>query len=53
MGLLLISGITDVLYGLISRHFKRDFLPISVQAVKRDVQDALRLRRLSAPGAGF
>lgn len=50
MWLLLINGITYVLYSLISRHFKRDFLPISVQAVKRDVTDALRLRLVHEKG---
>ncbi|MFI8479086.1 cytochrome b/b6 domain-containing protein [Pseudomonas sp. NPDC078700] len=50
MWLLFINGLIYVLYGLISRHFKHDFLPISVQAVKHDLTDALRLRLVHEKG---
>ena len=39
-----------MLYGWISRHFKRDFLPISVEAVKQDLTDALRMRLVHEKG---
>jgi thiosulfate reductase cytochrome b subunit len=44
MWLLVINGLAYVLYGVFSRHFKRDLLPVSASAVKRDFIDALRLR---------
>ena len=44
MWLLVINGLAYVLYGVFSRHFKRDLLPVHASAVKRDVVDALRLR---------
>ncbi|MFK3970633.1 cytochrome b/b6 domain-containing protein [Pseudomonas sp. NPDC087358] len=44
MWLLVINGLIYVLYGLLSRHFKRDFLPVTARAVKRDLSDALRFR---------
>ncbi|RON51423.1 thioredoxin reductase [Pseudomonas frederiksbergensis] len=50
MWLLFINGLIYVLYGLISRHFKRDFLPISVHAVKHDLTDALRFRLVHEKG---
>ena len=50
MWLLLINGLIYMSYGLISRHFKHDFLPLSIKAVKRDVTDALRLRLVHEKG---
>jgi len=44
MWLLMINGLAYVLYGVFSRHFKRDLLPVHASEVKRDVVDALRLR---------
>jgi thiosulfate reductase cytochrome b subunit len=44
MWLLVINGLAYVLYGVFSRHFKRDLLPVHASEVKRDVVDALRLR---------
>jgi len=44
MWLLVINGLLYVLYGVFSRHFKRDFLPVTPNAVKRDLFDALRFR---------
>ncbi|HEX8596131.1 MAG TPA: cytochrome b/b6 domain-containing protein [Pseudomonas sp.] len=44
MWLLVINGLAYVVYGVISRHFKRDLLPVHASAVKRDVVAALRLR---------
>ncbi|MFC6338119.1 cytochrome b/b6 domain-containing protein [Pseudomonas sp. CCM 7891] len=51
MWLLFINGLIYLLYGLISRHFKRDLLPVSVRAVRRDLTDALRLRLAHEKGA--
>ncbi|WP_296261616.1 MULTISPECIES: cytochrome b/b6 domain-containing protein [unclassified Pseudomonas] len=44
MWLLLINGVLYVLYGVFSRHFKHDLLPVSPKAIKRDLSDALRFR---------
>lgn len=44
MWLLVINGLVYVLYSLVSRHFQRDFLPVTVHAVKRDLNDALHFR---------
>jgi thiosulfate reductase cytochrome b subunit len=44
MWLLVINGLVYFLYGVFSRHFKRDFLPVTPNAVKRDMLDALRFR---------
>jgi len=44
MWLLVVNGLAYVLYGVFSRHFKRDLLPVSAVAVKRDLLDALRFR---------
>ena len=44
MWLLVVNGLAYVLYGVFSRHFKRDLLPVHASEVKRDVVDALRLR---------
>ncbi|WP_296182929.1 cytochrome b/b6 domain-containing protein [Pseudomonas sp. UBA1879] len=44
MWLLVINGLIYVLYGVFSKHFKRDFLPVTPNAVKRDLLDALRFR---------
>lgn len=50
MWLLLINGLIYVLYGLGSRHFKRDLLPVTARAVKRDLFNALRLRLVHEKG---
>jgi len=50
MWLLVINGLAYVLYGVLSRHFKRDFLPVSASAVKRDVWDALRFKLVHEKG---
>jgi thiosulfate reductase cytochrome b subunit len=50
MWLLVINGLIYVLYGLFSRHFKRDLLPVSPIAVKRDLIAALRLRLVHEHG---
>jgi len=50
MWLLVINGLIYVLYGLGSRHFKRDLLPVTPSAVKRDLRDALRLRLVHEKG---
>lgn len=50
MWLLLINGLIYVSYGLMSGHFKRDFLPVTAQAVKRDLADALRFRLVHEKG---
>lgn len=50
MWLLLINGLIYVLYGLGSRHFKRDLLPVTARAVRRDLRNALRLRLVHEKG---
>ncbi len=50
MWLLLINGAIYVLYGVVSRHFKRELLPIGLVALKRDLTDALRLRLVHEKG---
>jgi thiosulfate reductase cytochrome b subunit len=50
MWLLVINGLLYVLYGVFSRHFKRDFLPVTPTAVKRDLVAALRLRLVHEKG---
>lgn len=49
MWLLLINGAIYVLYGLASRHFKRE-LPIGIAALKHDLTDALRFRLVHEKG---
>ncbi len=44
MWLLVVNGLIYVAYGLASRHFARDFLPIGPSAVLRDTRAALTLR---------
>jgi thiosulfate reductase cytochrome b subunit len=50
MWLLVVNGLLYVIYGVASRHFKRDFLPVTPKAVKRDLVDALRLRLVHEKG---
>jgi thiosulfate reductase cytochrome b subunit len=50
MWLLVFNGLAYVLYGLASRHFKRDLLPITGGAVKRDLGAALRFRLVHEKG---
>lgn len=50
MWLLLINGAIYVLYGLASRHFKRELLPIGIAALKHDLTDALRFRLVHERG---
>lgn len=50
MWLLLINGAIYVLYGLASRHFKRELLPIGIAALKHDLTDALRFRLVHEKG---
>ncbi|PWB37796.1 cytochrome b/b6 domain-containing protein [Pseudomonas moraviensis] len=50
MWLLLINGAIYVLYGLASRHFKRELLPIGITALKHDLTDALRFRLVHEKG---
>ncbi|MGA9865580.1 MAG: cytochrome b/b6 domain-containing protein [Acetobacteraceae bacterium] len=44
MWLLVADGLVYVAYGLVSGHFRRDFLPIRVRAVGRDLGRAVRFR---------
>lgn len=44
MWLLFADGLVYLGYGLLSGHFRRDFLPISARAVGRDLAAALSLR---------
>nr|WP_065617257.1 cytochrome b/b6 domain-containing protein [Pseudomonas moraviensis] len=50
MWLLLINGAIYVLYGFVSRHFKRELLPIGIAALKHDLSDALRFRLVHEKG---
>ena len=50
MWLLVINGLAYLLYGVFSRHFKRDLLPVSPVAVKRDLIAALRFRLVHEHG---
>lgn len=42
MWLLAINGLVYVLYGILSGHFRRNFLPVTVRSVLRDMKAALR-----------
>jgi thiosulfate reductase cytochrome b subunit len=42
MWVLAVNGLAYVLYGLISGHFRRKFLPVGAAGVWRDIVDALR-----------
>lgn len=44
MWLLLIDGVIYLGYGVLSGHFRRDFLPITPAGVRRDLRAALALR---------
>src|SRR5262245_22918632 len=44
MWLLAVNGLVYVVYGIVSGHFRRKFLPISPRAVLRDIAQALRGR---------
>lgn len=44
MWLLALNGLVYVAYGIVSGHFRRKLLPITLPAVLRDVRDALRGR---------
>ncbi|MFW0759192.1 cytochrome b/b6 domain-containing protein [Pseudomonas sp. H11T01] len=44
MWLLVVNGLIYLAYGLVSRHFRRQLLPISVPAIKQDLSDALHLK---------
>ncbi|GLH43058.1 thioredoxin reductase [Pseudomonas atacamensis] len=50
MWLLLINGAIYVLYGFVSRHFKRDLLPIGIAALKHDLTAVLRFRLVHEKG---
>lgn len=51
MWLLVTNGLIYLLYGILSRHFQRDFLPVTPRAVKRDLLNALRFRLRHEQGA--
>src|ERR1700742_928662 len=44
MWLLVADGVAYLIYGIVSGHFRRDFLPIGRRAVGHDLAQALRLR---------
>ncbi len=50
MWVLMADGLIYLMWGLASGHFRRDFLPISPQAVLRDARAALGLRLKHEPG---
>jgi thiosulfate reductase cytochrome b subunit len=50
MWLLVFNGLAYVLYGVASRHFKRDLLPVTPRAVGRDLAEALRFKLVHIHG---
>lgn len=50
MWLLAVNALIYVLHGLASRHLKRDLLPVTAKALKRDLLDAVRLRLVHQKG---
>jgi len=50
MWLLAANGTAYLAYGLVSGHFRRDFLPLDPAAVWRDFMSALRFRLAHRPG---
>ncbi len=50
MWLLVVNGLVYIGYGLASRHFRRDFLPLWPRQIIRDVRAALALRLPHHPG---
>jgi thiosulfate reductase cytochrome b subunit len=44
MWVLMADGLVYLVWGVASGHFRRDWLPLSAPAVKRDAADALRFR---------
>ncbi|NVL30932.1 cytochrome b/b6 domain-containing protein [Pseudomonas syringae pv. actinidiae] len=50
MWLLVVNGLIYVLYGVFSRHFRRDLLPVRPSEVKRDMSDALHFRLAHVKG---
>ena len=51
MWLLVTNGLVYLAYGFASGHFRRDFLPVTVRAVARDLWLAATFRLPHAPGA--
>jgi thiosulfate reductase cytochrome b subunit len=50
MWLLVINGLVYVTYGILGRHFRRSFFPLSARSVWMDVRSALSLRLYHTPG---
>ena len=44
MWLLVVNGLVYVLYGILSGHYRRSFLPLSVQSILREIGNTLRGR---------
>jgi thiosulfate reductase cytochrome b subunit len=51
MWMLVVNGLVYLVYGLISGHFARSFLPLGPRLVWRDLGAALRLELVHRPGA--
>ena len=50
MWLLVGNGLVYVVYGLLTRHFRRSLLPLWPREILRDASDAARFRLGSSPG---
>ncbi|MGS0742831.1 cytochrome b/b6 domain-containing protein [Glaciimonas sp. GG7] len=50
MWLLVVNGLIYVGYGLLSGHFHRQFLPLGLRPLLRDIKDALTFRLAHQPG---
>jgi thiosulfate reductase cytochrome b subunit len=50
MWLLVINGSVYVIYGIVGRHFRRSFFPLSARSVWTDVRSALSFRLHHTPG---
>ena len=50
MWLLIVNGLVYVTYGIVGRHFRRSFFPLSARSVWADVRLALSFRLYHTPG---
>jgi thiosulfate reductase cytochrome b subunit len=50
MWLLVVNGLVYVIYGVVGRHFRRSFFPLSARSVWTDFRSALSLRLHHTPG---
>ena len=50
MWLLIVNGLVYVVYGIVGRHFRRSFFPLSARSVWTDFRGALSFRLYHTPG---